>query len=306
MNAKLIGTVGEDLTREEWLVLRKSGIGGSEAPAICGAVNWASPMSVYLDKLELTDKKEINESMEWGNRLEVPVTEKVEEVTGHEVVSRQMFCSHKDYPWMLATVDGVTENDNGEQGLVEIKTTGSWRGKTWADDVPLHVFVQVEHDLAVTGLPWAIVGVLIGGQHFQLHTVKRDDEYIEQLIALEKDFYTNHLEPQVPPAIDGSTSAEDMLKILFPADDGTEATRDEPEIIAAAKRYLEEAEECRIQEKEKRAAANKLKEMIGSSERVTIGGKYIATWKTVVRRSKNGKETSFRKFEVKEITDRDA
>ncbi len=300
MNATLIGTVGVDLTQDEWLALRKQGIGGSEAPAIAGAVDWGSPMSVYLNKLGLVENDlSNNESVEWGNRLEVPVTEKVEEVTGHVVSHRQTFCSHPEFPWMLATLDGLTIDDAGEQGLVEIKTTGAWRAKTWRDDVPLHVFVQVQHDLAVTGLPWAVVGVLIGGQKFELHHVARDDAYIAQLIDLERDFYENHLVPQIPPAIDGSKASEKALAILFPADDGTELTTDNPALEMAARRYLDYKAECSRAEKEKRAAANEIKALLGMAERATIGGKYRATWKTIERAGYEVQACSYRKLDVK-------
>ena len=44
--------------REEWLKLRREGIGGSDAPAILGLVGWASPMSVQADKWGLIEEAE--------------------------------------------------------------------------------------------------------------------------------------------------------------------------------------------------------------------------------------------------------
>ena len=48
MGVTKIPTAGMD--RQEWLKLRKEGIGGSDAGAICGLNPYASPMSVYQDK----------------------------------------------------------------------------------------------------------------------------------------------------------------------------------------------------------------------------------------------------------------
>ena len=45
---KLVSTT--NLTHEEWLRYRKTGIGGSDAGAICGLNPYVSPMSVYFDK----------------------------------------------------------------------------------------------------------------------------------------------------------------------------------------------------------------------------------------------------------------
>lgn len=43
-----ISTAG--ITREEWLKMRKSGIGGSDAGAIFGLNPYSSPINVYQDK----------------------------------------------------------------------------------------------------------------------------------------------------------------------------------------------------------------------------------------------------------------
>ena len=51
------------LTREEWLAIRKKGIGGSDAGAICGLNPYASPMNVYLDKTTEESDSEDNEAM---------------------------------------------------------------------------------------------------------------------------------------------------------------------------------------------------------------------------------------------------
>jgi putative phage-type endonuclease len=302
MNATPIGTVGQDLTQDEWLALRKQGIGGSEAPAIAGAVDWASPMSIYLDKLGLVEPQDFsdNQAVEWGNRLEVPVTEKVEEVTGHAIHSRQGFYSHPDYPWMLATVDGITANDV-DNGLVEIKTTGSWRAKTWKDDVPLHVWIQTQHDMAVVDLPWAIVGVLIGGQKFELHHVARDDTYIAQLIELERAFVENHLRPQIPPPIDGSKASEDALRILFSTDDGSEIVTDDADAEALASDYLQAKADESAAKKRKTVAANGIKNLLGNAQAGTLSGKYRVTWKTIQRDGYEVKASSYRKLNVVEM-----
>ena len=39
-----------DMSREEWLRLRKTGIGGSDAGAVCGLHPYSSPMKVFYDK----------------------------------------------------------------------------------------------------------------------------------------------------------------------------------------------------------------------------------------------------------------
>ena len=50
-------------SRKAWLRLRKTGIGGSDAGAVCGLNPYASQMSVYRDKVSDQVMIEDNESM---------------------------------------------------------------------------------------------------------------------------------------------------------------------------------------------------------------------------------------------------
>ena len=56
MYEKIANTI--ELSHEEWLKLRKKGIGGSDAGAVCGVNPFCSAISVYMDKIS----EEINES----------------------------------------------------------------------------------------------------------------------------------------------------------------------------------------------------------------------------------------------------
>ena len=51
------------LPHKEWLAYRKRGIGGSDAGAVAGLNPFASPMSVYQDKVSDTITDMDNESM---------------------------------------------------------------------------------------------------------------------------------------------------------------------------------------------------------------------------------------------------
>ena len=76
------------------------------------------------------------------------------------------------------------------------------------------------HQLAVTGKQAADVAVLIGGQELQVFRIERDEALIEQLIALEQQFWGYVERDQQPPA-DGSDSADLALRCLYPRDSGT-------------------------------------------------------------------------------------
>ena len=65
-----------EMPRDEWLELRRQGIGGSDAAAILGLNPWKTPMDVWLEKTgEFTRDDEENEQMYWGTVLEAVVAE---------------------------------------------------------------------------------------------------------------------------------------------------------------------------------------------------------------------------------------
>ena len=71
-----------NMSREEWLKLRKTGLGGSDAGAICGLNPYSSPMKVYQDKTSEDVSDQDNEAMRQGRDLEDYVARRFMEATG--------------------------------------------------------------------------------------------------------------------------------------------------------------------------------------------------------------------------------
>lgn len=66
---KIVSTLG--MEKAEWLRYRKSGIGGSDAGAICGLNPYRTAMEVYNDKIsEDVGKISDNEAMRQGREFE--------------------------------------------------------------------------------------------------------------------------------------------------------------------------------------------------------------------------------------------
>lgn len=107
-----VANVG-DLTRKEWLHLRKNYIGGSDAGAVCGLNPWRSPLSVYLDKTseEIDDKD--NFSMKLGRYLEDTVVKLFEEET------IKMLIEYEKEFWKNLK-EGVAPDPDGSNDYAEI------------------------------------------------------------------------------------------------------------------------------------------------------------------------------------------
>lgn len=79
----------------------------------------------------------------------------------------------------------------GQNALVEIKTarfaSDQW-GREDTAEVPTHVLVQCQHELAVTGADVCYVAVLFSGSEPRRYIIPRDEELIDSLIELEAEF----------------------------------------------------------------------------------------------------------------------
>jgi predicted phage-related endonuclease len=85
--------------------------------------------------------------------------------------------------------------------------------------VPDYIQCQVQHQLAVTGKKAADVCVLLCGQELKIYRVDRNEELIEALYVLERQFW-DFVETDTPPPVDGTNSAERALRHLYPVDRG--------------------------------------------------------------------------------------
>ena len=203
-----------DMPREEWLVLRRKGIGGSDAAAIVGLDRYRSPFDVYADKLGLKPEIPDNEAMRQGRDLEQYVAERFMEATGKRVRRRNAMLQHPEYPFMIADIDRWIV---GENAGLECKTTSVLnRCKFSQGEFPPNYYVQCVHYMAVTGAERWYLAVLVLNKAFHVFTIERDEAEIQALIAAEKDFWENHVMKQIPPALDGSEVTSEIIKQLFP------------------------------------------------------------------------------------------
>jgi putative phage-type endonuclease len=278
--------------RTAWLAWRREGIGASDAAAIAGLDPYRGPMSIWLAKtgrLPLEDD-EVSEHVLWGNLLEPAIAEEFERRTGLFVPARALMLEYTELPgrqWMRATIDGLVSDlppglhSSGDAplGVLEIKTVAGFKGAAWADGaMPEHFTLQVQHQLAVTGLQHAWLAVLFGGQRMEIRELERDEELIDSLVGLEEAFWTKHVLADVPPGGDGLEGTTEDLRRAF-ADAGGPAVDLPAEVeTLIAEREIGKAEQ-EAGEARAAIASQALMAMLGSAEVGMLGGQPRITWK---------------------------
>lgn len=220
---KLVKT--NTLKRDDWLEVRKAGIGSSDAGAAVGLHPYKSQLQLWMEKtgrdagLPVVDPNDDQSPMYWGTLLEPIVAAHYTRRTGNRVRRVNAVLQQPEHPWMLANLDREVMGTPDVQ-ILECKTAGINGASLWRDGVPEYVQLQVMHQLAVTGKQSADVAVLIGGQELQVFRIERNADMIAQLIQLEERFWGYVERDEAPPA-DGSDSADLALRCLYPRDSGT-------------------------------------------------------------------------------------
>ncbi|WP_137819620.1 YqaJ viral recombinase family protein [Pseudomonas sp. 2FG] len=280
---RLIST--KELPREDWLTVRKQGIGSSDAAAAVGLNPYKSQLELWLEKtgrdaaLPKADPQDEESPAYWGNVLEPIVAWHYSKRTKNKVrrINAVLQHPHPELSWMLANIDREVIGADDVQ-ILECKTAGINGARLWKEGVPEYVQLQVMHQLAVTGKQAADVAVLLGGQSLEIHRIERDEQMIARLIELERKFWT-YVETDTPPPADGSASAEAALRCLYPEDNGQTLDFSGHAGLAAA--YLElKAVRQSMAEKETREAKLKqlLQQAMGEATRAEFSNGYIS-WK---------------------------
>ena len=269
----------EGLSREEWLKYRRQGVGGSDVAAILGISKWMSPVALWLDKTGQTDEtEEVNEAMRWGTILEPVIREQFRQITGKPVVEVNAILQHPQYPYLLANIDGLTVDDNGDPAILEIKNVSEYKRGAWSDGVPAYYQTQVQHYLFVSGVAKAYVIALFGGNSSGVFTVDADPEVQEMLLKVETDFW-NKVQNMIRPEIDGSDASTELLNSLYHG-----GKKEEVILPAEAVEYVDAYISASADEDSAKArkanASNHLKEIMGDYEKASCAGHTIS-WKPV-------------------------
>lgn len=276
--AKILAST-ENMPYEEWLEYRKKGIGGSDASVVCGINKYKSPIELWMEKTDKLPCSEAGEAAYWGTQLEALVRAEFTKRTGIEVNTIKHILQHEDFPFMLANLDGTCQHPNYGTCVFEAKTASAYKAMEWEDKIPDEYMLQIQHYMAVTGYKGTYIAVLIGGNTFKWKFIERDEEIISMLIELEKNFW-EHVQNEIPPALDGSSASEKFLAERFP-DSIPKSKIELPEtaenLISEYNSACEKLEEITEQ---KQKAENMLKEMLGENE-IGTSGNSIITWKSM-------------------------
>lgn len=285
--------------REEWLLQRRAGLGGSDLGAILGLSPYRTPVDVWAEKTGRAPGQEETLQMRFGTYAEEFVAREYTVKTGHAVQRFTSMLHHASAP-VLGNVDRlvIPEGQKIASHKTEIRTDRGLECKTanafaafnaddWGeegtDQIPPSYLVQCATYMALTGCSLWDLAVLFGNQEVRVYNLKRDADLEGEIIARASEWWDRHIIADVPP----EPTCESDIKRLYPSDNGgaIEANPKTLELITRAWRLKEQIAALEVElDGDKKAGSigviGSIKAYMGDASRIVLGGDDLITWKS--------------------------
>lgn len=204
---------------KQWHLERAKGIGASEASAIIGMNPYMSNVDLWRIKTGRKKAADISSDahVTYGHAAEGPLRELFAlDYPQYEVEYRGAYdlVRNKDYPFILATLDGrLIEKDTGRLGVYEGKTTEilkSMQKEKWYNGIPNNYYCQVIHQLIATEFDFTVLNAQLKrvyGWEVKTETrryiIERSEvkDDIEYLMEQEINFWEKYVKRDIEPPL---------------------------------------------------------------------------------------------------------
>lgn len=272
-------TIIRPATREEWLEIRKNGIGSSEVATIVGLNPWETPYQLWRRKVGLDAPKEENFAMRAGHYLEDAVSRFWMDETGRQIIKRSAgdwIIRDNDRPYLQVSPDRTywlgESRANADKGILECKTT---QMTVDPDDIPKHWFCQVQYQLGVAGYTEGSLAWLCSGRQFGYTDIALVGDFYGWLIESVDRFWVDNIKGGQEP--DPINVADVLLKYNRHTNGKSIEVTDE--IFDAYSQLKDVRKELAALDERKEALEAQIKLAFMDAEALTYEGSTIATWK---------------------------
>lgn len=272
-------TIIRPKNREQWLELRKHGIGSSEIASVVGLNPWQSPYQLWLVKTGQDNPKPQNFAMTAGHYLEDAVSRFWQDATGREVIKSSAgdwLIQDDAHPFLQVSPDRTywlgTSRSANAKGILECKTT---QKAIDTDDIPRHWFAQVQYQLGVAGLQQGSLAWLTAGRNFDHKDLNLVPDFYAWLVDEASRFWQDNVLGGKEPEL---TTLEDVMH---------KYNQHTPGKVAEASIYTYEAwgelkavrDNIAQLKEQQEQLEEKLKLAIGDAESIAYEGQTLATWR---------------------------
>ena len=272
-------TVIRPKSREEWLEVRKNGIGSSEVATIVGLNPWETPYQLWRRKLGIDPPAQENFAMRAGHYLEDAVSQFWHDETGREVIKASAgdwIIRDDKRPYMQVSpdrtywLDGSHTKDN--KGILECKTT---QKSIDADNIPKHWFCQVTYQLGVAGYKQGSLAWLCSGREFGYADITFVPDFYEWLVDEVVKFWHDCIKGGKEPS---AVSVQDVL-LRYNRHTDSKVTEVGDNIFTDWQDLRDIRKQIDALNERKETLEGRIKMAFEDAEAITYGGDVLATWK---------------------------
>lgn len=264
----------------EWLRVRHrderglARISASAAACIHGEHEYKSAADYAIELLaDEPEETETTPAMERGNRLEPVLIDWAGAMIGKTLQTPQeMFSATEAGVRLIATLDAVAVNSDGNPEVYEVKTTR----RRWDGTLPRYWYWQGVQQAICAGvdkITWIIFDSDLN-LHFHEQTVTSDEKQVH--ITRARQFLGDIDMGQIPE--DVNLSYDNVAKLHKDGPSG-ETTELDADIIVLLMRLETIDESMKELEATKSAVKAEIGQMLGNAEYGTYDGNLVVTWK---------------------------
>lgn len=273
--------------RKHWLALRHADITSSDVAALFGLSPYVTAYELHFQKQEPEPSEfEGNERMKWGNRLEAAIAEGVAEDYGLMIEPFKEYARHDSVERMGSSFDyrivGVLPGYDNDfthafnlygPGILEIKNVDVLIFKQqWEDDeAPVHIEVQVQHQMEVADYGWTMIAPLVGGNSLKPLLRLRDKETGANICAAVKNFWEG-IANNTTPKPDFEKDASFIISLYKDASGQEVDLRGNNQAAFLCGAYKQAAEDEKAAAQRKEACKAELLTLIGNAPKAFANG----------------------------------
>jgi len=201
---KIIHNLSATENKDEWLEKKTTLLTSSDSSALFGLSKWCSPYKLWHLKAEKTIENLESKHLFWGQILAPQIAVGVAKLEGLIIEPFNHFIELPDYRIgssfdfkIIGTTPDSPFRETFEdlgQGILEIKKTNHWAyEKGWSDtEATPYEEIQVQHQMLVSGLKWAVIGGYISGRDDHTTLLReRDVDIHTAIIQRAKGFWVS-------------------------------------------------------------------------------------------------------------------
>jgi len=293
-------------TQEQWHANRSRNVGASEVAALFGVSPYTSRFTLWHQKAgNIAAPPFESERMEWGNELEPVIAKVLAKRQGWNIRNVKRYMTHSTIKGMGASLDYEIFGQPDGPGCFEIKNldyASFKRGWIVNEDgsveAPMHIELQLQHQMAVSGYQWGAFGYLVNGNEGKVVIRNRHEPTIQRIEEEVSRFWASIEKNEVPDVQDSGDLA--ALSQLF-SGSSMVTVEDEKFIDLVSEYQLLQADAKTLESKKEAAKARLIDFIDKQGAEVATGYGYTVSYKQQSRKETVMKASSFRVLRVSEV-----